>query len=170
MTDVHLLEALENAVPFRSDEPFRIVELGTGDTPVAERLLQRFSAASLVAMANDEASRDLATRRLAPFGGRVTPRTFVLDTLDWWDVLFGADLVVAVNTLQLLNDAKTQYLYKAAADRLSDRAAFLVAGHLPDRPSALLHQLIWLRHAGFARVECAWLVDRAAVFGGFKGL
>ena len=37
-----------------------------------------------------------------------------------------------------------------------------------DRPSALLHHLVWLRHAGFAAVDCAWLQAGHAVYGGFK--
>jgi tRNA (cmo5U34)-methyltransferase len=37
-----------------------------------------------------------------------------------------------------------------------------------DRPSALFHHLVWLRHAGFAAVDCFWLYAGHAVFGGFK--
>jgi len=37
-----------------------------------------------------------------------------------------------------------------------------------DQPAALLHQLVWLKHAGFAAVDCWWLFAGHAVFGGFK--
>ena len=37
-----------------------------------------------------------------------------------------------------------------------------------DQPSALMHHLVWLRHAGFAAVDCLWLEAGHAVFGGFK--
>jgi tRNA (cmo5U34)-methyltransferase len=37
-----------------------------------------------------------------------------------------------------------------------------------DRPSPLFHQLVWLKHAGFAAVECFWMYAGHAVFGGFK--
>jgi tRNA (cmo5U34)-methyltransferase len=37
-----------------------------------------------------------------------------------------------------------------------------------DHPSELLHQLVWLKHAGFPKVDCAWLFAGHAVFGGFK--
>jgi len=118
--------------------------------------------------------------------------------------------------LHHLNDAKKQYFYKAAADRLSPRGALLVADlvepqhpaarvmaadrwdalaraqadalgspglfqrfvdeewnhfRFPDpmeRPSALLHHFVWLRHAGFAAVDCVWIDAGHAVFGGFK--
>jgi hypothetical protein len=36
-----------------------------------------------------------------------------------------------------------------------------------DRPSALLHHLVWLKQAGFAAAECVWLFAGHAVFGGF---
>ena len=37
-----------------------------------------------------------------------------------------------------------------------------------DHPSALFHHLVWLRHAGFAAVDCVWMYAGHAVFGGFK--
>jgi tRNA (cmo5U34)-methyltransferase len=37
-----------------------------------------------------------------------------------------------------------------------------------DHPAALFHQLVWLRHAGFAAVDCVWLYAGHAVYGGFK--
>jgi tRNA (cmo5U34)-methyltransferase len=118
--------------------------------------------------------------------------------------------------LHHLNDAKKQYLYKAAAERLSPRGALLVADLVDpqhpaakamaadrwdelaraqadalgspelfqrffderwnhfrfpdpaDLPSALLHHFVWLRHAGFAAVDCVWIDAGHAVFGGFK--
>jgi tRNA (cmo5U34)-methyltransferase len=130
--------------------------------------------------------------------------------------MFGADLVVSSLCLHHLNDAKKQYLYKAAAERLSPRGAILVADlvepqhpaarrlaaeqwdalarqqaeaigapelfrrfvderwnhfRFPDAmdlPSALLHHLMWLRHAGFSAVDAFWMEAGHAVFGGFK--
>ena len=37
-----------------------------------------------------------------------------------------------------------------------------------DHPAALLHHLVWLKHAGSPAVECFWLFAGHAVFGGFK--
>jgi hypothetical protein len=37
-----------------------------------------------------------------------------------------------------------------------------------DQPAALLHHFMWLRHAGFAAVDCIWLDAGHAVFAGFK--
>jgi tRNA (cmo5U34)-methyltransferase len=211
-----MLATLVAAVPFGRDEPIRIVELGSGDGRLAEALLDTFSAATFVALDGSESMRAAAGVRTARFGGRASVRPFALDTLDWWDVMFGADLIVSSLALHHLNDAKKQYLYKAAAERLSERGVLLVAdvvdlGHpaaqylaaeawdlaartqaeatnqpelyarflegrwnhfrfpdAADRPAHLLHHLVWLKHAGFATVECVWMFAGHAIYGGFK--
>jgi SAM-dependent methyltransferase len=71
--------------------------------------------------------REAATARLKPFGARARVAAFDLASLDWWDRMCGADLVVSSLSLHHLNDAKKQYFYKAAAERLSPRGALLVA-------------------------------------------
>jgi tRNA (cmo5U34)-methyltransferase len=122
-----MIGTLLAAVPFDAGDAIRIVELGSGDGTIAAALLDRFSRASIVAMDGSPSMRDTAAARLAPYGARVRVRAFDLASLDWWDVMAGADLVVSSLCLHHLNDAKKQYLYKAAADRLSARGALLVA-------------------------------------------
>ena len=39
-----------------------------------------------------------------------------------------------------------------------------------DQPSALFHHLVWLKHAGFAAVDCWWSFAGHAVFGGYKSV
>lgn len=131
-------------VPFSRDEPFKIVGLGANDATVATALRDAFPQARLITVDGSE------------------PK---LATLDWWDLMFGADLVLTWMCLHRLNDAKKQYLYKAVADRLSSRGLFLIADRVESQQ--LLHHLIWLKHAGFPLVDCFWLRDRQAVFGGF---
>jgi trans-aconitate methyltransferase len=211
-----MMEALLAAVPFDAPAAIRIVELGAGEGLLSEALLDRFPSSSLVALDGSESMRAQATARLARFSNRVRVRPFDVAALDWWDVMFGADLVVSALCLHHLNDAKKQYLYKACADRMSASGALLIAdlvepshvATLPsaadswdaaardaadragrpdlyerfiaerwnhfrypdesDRPSALFHHLIWLKHAGFTDVDCVWLFAGHAVFGGFK--
>jgi len=140
-----LLSTVISLVPFAGDEPFKIVGIGADDSVVSAALHDTFPRATLVTV-------DGAESKLA--------------TLDWWDVMFGADVVLAWMCLYRLNDVKKQYLYKAIADRLSSRGLFLIADRLA--PQQLLHHLIWLKHAGFPVVDCFWLRDRHAVFGGLK--
>jgi tRNA (cmo5U34)-methyltransferase len=211
-----MLATLVAAVPFASDETFRIVELGTGEGFLAASLLEAFPAATVVALEQSEPLRAAASALTARFDGRITVGPFDPQTLEWWDVMFGADLVVSSMCLLRLNDAKKRYVYKAVADRVSRRGAMLVADRIEpadpasrrvaadawdraareqaaavDRPelydrfveseqnafrhpaagthpAALLHHLMWLKHAGFASADCFWLFAGHAVFGGFK--
>ena len=204
------------AVPFTADEPVKMVELGSGDGRLAEALLTVFPRATLTALDGSESMRGATSKRLALFGDRARVATFDVAALDWWDRMFGVDLIVSSLCLHHLNDAKKQYLYKAAAERLSPRGALLIGDLIDpqhpasrrlaadrwdaqakeqadalgrpdlwrrfvdtrwnhfrfpdedDQPSALFHQLVWLRHAGFAAVDCCWLNAGHAVFGGFK--
>lgn len=211
-----MIETLLAAAPFSTDEPLKILELGSGEGLLAEALLTRFPLASLTALDGSESMRSEATTRLAAFGERARVAVFDLTALDWWDRMFGVDLIVSSLALHHLNDAKKQYLYKAAAERLSPRGALLMADLVDpqhpaareaaadrwdalareqaealgapelfqrfleerwnhfrcpdasDQPSALMHHLVWLRHAGFAAVDCLWVEAGHAVFGGFK--
>jgi tRNA (cmo5U34)-methyltransferase len=194
----------------------KILELGSGDGRLAEALLTVFPRATLTALDGSESMRREAAARLVLFGDRARVAAFDVTALDWWDRMFGVDVIVSSLCLHHLNDAKKQYLYKAAAERLSPRGALLIADLIDpqhpalrrlaadqwdargkeqadrlgspglfqrfldarwnyfrfpdaaDRPSALFHQLVWLRHAGFAWVDCCWLNAGHAVFGGFK--
>ncbi len=178
-------------VPFAGDESFRVVDLGSGEGLLAVALLERFPRATVLALDGSASMRAQTTKQTARFGSRAQVRAFDLATLDWWDLMRGADLVVSALCLHRLNDAKKQYLYKAVADRLSPRGAFLIAdlvdvvhpaGRRPaaDRrdagaaeqadahPSPLFHHLVWLKHAGFAAVDVFWIHAGHAVYGGFK--
>jgi tRNA (cmo5U34)-methyltransferase len=204
------------AAPFEANAALRILEIGVGDGLLAEALLTRFPRATLTACDGSESMRREAGRRLQVFGDRVRIAPFDLASLDWWDRMFGVDLLVSSMCLHHLSDAKKQYLYKAAADRLAANGVLLIADivepqhpalrsvaadrwdtaaaaqaaalHSPqlfetfqdqhwnhfrfpdaaEQPSALLHHLVWLRHAGFAAVDCVWLDAGHAVFAGFK--
>jgi tRNA (cmo5U34)-methyltransferase len=211
-----MIAALAGAVPFPAGQPIRILDLGAGDGLLAEALLARFDSATLTALDGSASMRAAAGARLQQFGDRARVGAFDLASLDWWDRMFGAHLVVSSLSLHHVNDAKKQYLYKAAADRLAPGGAFFVADIVDppnaaarglaadrwdalarqqavdagspelferfvterwnhfrhpdpdDQPAALLHHLIWLRHAGFAHVDCWWADAGHAVFGGVK--
>jgi tRNA (cmo5U34)-methyltransferase len=175
-----MIAALISAAPFAADDELSIIDVGSGDGLVADAVLARFERATLLTLAGSESARVATAERIARFGARATVRPFEIAALDWWDLMRGADLVVSSLSVHHLNDAKKQYLYKAVAERLSPRGALLIADHVqsqhphatppgPDtHPSALFHQLVWLRHAGFAAVDCFRLRDGVAVFGGFK--
>src|SRR5262249_27013133 len=103
------------AVPFSRDEPVKMLELGSGDGVLADALLTVFPRATLTALDGSESMRRNASQRLAGFGDRARVAAFDVASLDWWDRMFGVDLIVSSLCLHHLNDAKKQYLYKAAA-------------------------------------------------------
>jgi tRNA (cmo5U34)-methyltransferase len=132
-----MVATLVSAVPFSADEPLKILELGSGDGRLAEALLTVFPRATLTALDGSESMRRDAAARLALFGERARVAAFDLAALDWWDRMFGADLIVSSLCLHHLNDAKKQYLYKAAAERLSPRGTVLIADLIePQHPAA----------------------------------
>ena len=160
-----MLASLIAAVPFLPSEALRVVDLGCGDGRLASAVLHCFPDATLIALDGSESLRAEATRRLASFGQRARVAPFDLAGLEWWELLFGVDVVISSLTVHDLNDVKKQYLYKAVADRASQRGALLIA----DRAvPPLFHQLVWLRHAGFKVVDCWWVFAGHAVFGGYK--
>jgi len=128
---------LVSAAPFAADAPIRILELGSGDGVLADAFLTRFRHATLTALDGSESMRVEASRRLLPFGDRVRIAPFDLASLDWWDLMFGVDLMISSMCLHHLNDAKKQYLYKAAADRLTPDGALLIADLVePQNPAS----------------------------------
>jgi tRNA (cmo5U34)-methyltransferase len=211
-----MMAALLAAVPFGAGEALKILELGSGEGLLAEALLTRFSHATLTALDGSESMRHAATTRLHAFGDRARVDPFDVAALDWWDRMFGVDVLISSLCLHHLNDARKRYLYKAAADRLSPRGVLLIADLVDpqhpalrrlaadrwdmaakeqaeavgmpelferfvderwnhfrfpdpsDQPAALLHHFMWLRHAGFAAVDCIWMDAGHAVFAGFK--
>jgi len=138
-----MLAALLASIPFGADESFRAIQLSTGGPAIAAAFLQRFPRARLLVLeASEDARRELATM-LQPFGDRADVRPFELATLDWWDLMRGADVVIAVLAVHTLNDAKKQYLYTAAAARLTGRGALLIADSPHGTCIQRLSFLIW---------------------------
>lgn len=176
-----MLATLVSLVPRGVDEAFRIVVVGAGDGTLAAALLDCFPAATLLALEETASMRASATGTLESFGRRVSIRSFQLATLDWWDLMRGAGVVLSAMCLHRLNDSKKQYLFRAAAERVSEHGALLVADRVqPQHPiagriaavsddaSPLFFQLVWLKHGGFPIADCFWAQAGHAVYGGFK--
>src|SRR5262249_18411229 len=101
-----MIAALVAAAPFQPDAVIAIVDLGAGGGALAAALLARFERASLTALDGSESMRAEAASRLRRFGDRARVAAFDLASLEWWDRMFGAHLVVSSLCLHHLNDAK----------------------------------------------------------------
>ena len=135
-----MMATLVSAAPFNAEDAIRIVDIGAGAGPLADVLLECFPRATLLALDGSASMRAVLTARTARFGDRIHIRAFKLDTLNWWDLMHGADLVVSSLCLHHLTDAKKQYLYKAIAERLTARGALLIAD-LVEPPHAAVRRL-----------------------------
>ena len=117
------MAALVAAVPFDAGRAVQDPGARIGRRALAEALLTRVSAgdadrARRVGVdARGRVEAACAVRR-----SRARRRRSTSTALDWWDRMFGVDLIVSSLCLHHLNDAKKQYLYKAAAERLSPAA------------------------------------------------
>ncbi len=163
---IDLAAVLLSLVPATPGHTIRCVEIGAGAGAFSSALLNAYPHATLTAFEQVEPARSTAAAATARFDSRIVVHPFDPAALDWWDVMFGATAVIAPNGLASLNDAKKQYLFKAAADRLADKGALLIADRLAR--GTLLHHLIWLRHAGFPTVDCFARDADLVVFGGVK--
>jgi phosphoribosylglycinamide formyltransferase-1 len=139
-----LEEAVVAAMPFPSDALLKIVVLRSGESDLTTNVRRAWPNATV----------------------RTFDETFDVASLVWWDAMRGADVVVAPFVMARLTDAKKQYLYKAAADRLSPRGGLVVVERV-EHATPVLHHLIWLKHAGFADVDVRWMAAGFAVFAGF---
>src|SRR5690348_6798508 len=90
------------SVPFPAGEPIKILELGSGDGRLAEALLTVFPHATLTALDGSESMRSETAQRLALFGDRARVAPFDIASLDWWDRMFGVDVVVSSLSLHHL--------------------------------------------------------------------
>ena len=101
-----MIAALVSAAPFGTGDELKILDLGSGEGLLAEALLTHFPCAELRALDGSESMRRVMSARLARFGARARVAAFDVAALDWWDAMFGVDLVVSSLCLHHLNDAK----------------------------------------------------------------
>jgi tRNA (cmo5U34)-methyltransferase len=161
-----MLAAVLASIPYGTTDAFRIVDIGAGEGRLDAAVLESFPRATLLALDGSESMRTLAARKLEQFGSRAKVRPFELAALDWWDLMHGADVVVSSLCLHHLNDAKKQYLFRAVADRISLRGAFIVADLVePQQP--IICRLFADQWDAAARAQAA-AIDAADAFDEFE--
>ena len=121
------IAALLTLVPFATDEPFQIVELGCGEGRLGMALLSLFPRARYLGLDGSDSMRREAGERLHRFGERARIETFDLAASDWLERTRGADLVVSSLAVHHLTSDGKQSLFKVLWERLSKRGALLLA-------------------------------------------
>ena len=196
LRDFRIVRAL---IPRTGDESFRYMNIGCGDGPLDEVLLEAFPNARAALVDGSDTMLSSARSRLQRFGDRVEYVRVDLLSPDWIKSLSGAfDVAVstiAIHNLRVYNRVRDLYaeLFTVMAD-----GSFFVnfdyvrptspalrplpawAARDPDvgyiarssgfnGPGTLEEHLIWLRAAGFMAVDCFFKEFGAAAYGGFKG-
>lgn len=114
-------------VPFAPDEPFKAVELASGEGRLADALLSLFPKATITALDGSESMRAATSERLARHGGRGTVAAFDMAATNWYEHLTGADVVLSSLCIHHLTGDEKRALFTAVAGRVSARGALLIA-------------------------------------------
>jgi SAM-dependent methyltransferase len=194
----HQFAMIRSIIPRRADEPFRYLNIGAGDGRLDECLLAHFPRAEATLLDGSTRMLEHARERLRAFNGRVTfaegdlradwsasvtgPVDVAVSTIAIHNLREGSLIrKVYTDAFALLADGgflvNLDYL-RASSPRLTPLSALALASRDAwpmGRPRSgsgssgtIEEQLIWLRDAGFAPVDCFWKEFQVAMFGGFK--
>jgi tRNA (cmo5U34)-methyltransferase len=120
--------AILNLLPAQPDERFTCVDVGAGEGWLAQRVLQRFSAAQVIALDGSPTMLARARDRLAPFGARADIRQFRLEDDAWISSLpGGVRCFLSSIVLHHLDDATRWRLFRNLFRRLEPGGALLMA-------------------------------------------
>jgi tRNA (cmo5U34)-methyltransferase len=196
LRDFRIVRAL---IPRPNDESFRYMNIGCGDGPLDEVLLEAFGNARATLVDGSDTMLSGARDRLRRFGDRVDYVRADLLSPDWVKSV-GSPIDVAVSTIAIHNLRtynRVRDLYAELFTVMADGGFFLNFDYVrpngpalrplpawasrdPDvgfigrssgfnGPGTLEEHLIWLRGAGFGPVDCFFKEFGAAAYGGFKG-
>ncbi|MCI0398677.1 MAG: class I SAM-dependent methyltransferase [Chloroflexi bacterium] len=120
------LQTIAGLVP-RLDRPGLIVELCCGEGLLAEWLLERDPAATVIGFDGSAEMLHRAGERLARFGARFQPRPFDLFDTSWRKVDEPAQAVVTSLALHHLDGPQKQALFRDVYGMLTAGGAFIIA-------------------------------------------
>lgn len=128
-TEIHpLYETAQDAVirslPFATDQPIRFVDLGGGSGRLVERLLHRYPASRATLVEPSGAFRELARRRLRPFGDRVAySESRAQEGWNRSDAAF--DAIVSTSALHHLDGGDKNAAFRRCSSALVDGGVFI---------------------------------------------
>jgi len=120
--------AILRLIPARPDERFWCVDVGAGEGWLSQRVLQRFTAAQVIALDGSATMLARARDRLAPFGQRATVREFRLESDAWIAPLpGGVRCFLSSIVLHHLDPSTRWTLFRNLYRRLEPGGALLMA-------------------------------------------
>ena len=122
-----LIDTITGLIPARHDEPFTVVELGSGDGTLARSVLQAYPNCRYLAKDGSPTMRQRLSETLAPFGERFEIDHFELVDEDWREGLPGTlRCVLASLIVHHLDTEGKRKLFRDVASRLEPGGAFIV--------------------------------------------
>jgi SAM-dependent methyltransferase len=156
---LHVLRHRDRAVE-------RIVDLGCGDGVLLDAVLAAFPEARGVALDYSDTMRELARRRLAPFGTRARVAPVDLRDATWTAAIDGAvDTVVSGFAIHHLPDGRKRALYAEIFACLAPGGSFLDLEHVASASAGVeaLHDEAMVRFRAAARTAAGEAVELDAV-------
>jgi trans-aconitate methyltransferase len=121
------IAVLLSLLPFGVDEPFRVVELASGEGRLSQAVMLAYPHARLLALDGEPSMRQETAARLAPFGDRATTGLFNLEHPDWYPQVEGAHVVISSLCVHHLDGQGKRTLFGEVYRRLIRPAALLLA-------------------------------------------
>jgi len=121
------IATLLTLIPFGKEDTFRVVELASGEGYLSAAILEAFPHATVMALDYEESMREATSARLEAYGGRWEVAQFDMKADDWFGHLDSADVVVSSLCVHHLDDVGKQGLFKAVAERVSEKGTLLIA-------------------------------------------
>ena len=150
------IATLLSLLGFDRAEPFRMVELGSGEGALSFAILDCYPHATVLGLDRSPSMRARADHTLDRFGNRFESRPFDLAATDWRHGLDAADCVVSSLCVHHLSGADKRKLFADVGRRTSARGRLLLADIVqPQRPEART-----LFGDGWDRVTRAQSVER----------
>jgi tRNA (cmo5U34)-methyltransferase len=192
-----LLRRAASLLPFPTDAPIRVLDVGAGHGPLAAQILDAYANSTVCLQDFSAAMAAEAAGRLARFPGRFGFHRSDLRDPGWAANLRGPfDAVVSALVVHNLEAVTVRRLYADLCGLLRSGGCFLnldlvlqppesgvVAGiyqavdptgfsHHQDEddvaPPTLEEHLRWLREGGFGEVDCIWKQCRQALLCGIR--
>jgi tRNA (cmo5U34)-methyltransferase len=158
---------LAKTIPYKTDEPIRILDVGAGYGALTQFLLGQFPNATAVCHDGSEEMAELGRQRMAALGTRVN---YVLSDLSkpGWSKKIDGPFEAVVSSIAIHNVRGHEIIRSIYGEIFSVVASGGCFLNFDRMIPSLDEQLNWLRQAGFENVQCWWQSDRRALVGGFK--